>query len=225
MKKTLVISDLHLNKWFDKELYHYIVNLVESVDQVIINGDFWDYYLNSFDEFIASDWNQLFPLLKEKKAVYIFGNHDREKFADERMSFFSVKQVDEYTLRSGDKTFVIEHGHRIAPEMDEKHPFLTRMFDSLYPRFYFYMMKDLWVTRLIHRKVIDPSKDRLEASFHKFVSSQDLPKNQAYIFGHSHIFDEPLSKKYYNSGYFFGGVAHYLIIQDGTVTPHVENYW
>lgn len=225
MKRTLVISDLHLNYNYDPELSHYIVNLVRSVDQVIINGDFWDHYICSFDEFIASEWNQLFPLFREKNTVYIYGNHDKAKFMDDRVSFFSTKQADIYTLTSNDKKFVIEHGHRIAPEMDDRHPTLTRLFNRFYPRFYFYMLKDLWVTRFLHRKLIEPTQEKNDIKIQKQVSRLNDDSVTGYIFGHTHIFDESYTPKYINSGYFFAGEAHYLIIEDGKVLKISEMYW
>lgn len=225
MKKTLIISDLHLNNSFDRELSHYIANLVRSVDQVIINGDFWDHYICSFDEFVASEWNQLFPILREKNAIFIYGNHDKAAFSDERVTFFSAKQVVEYTLHSGDKRFIIEHGNRIAPEMDDKHPTLANLFDRFYPRFYFYMMKDLWATRFIHRKFMYPKQEKLDVILQRYFSRLDDATVDGYICGHSHIFAASPTFKYYNSGYFFAGEAHYLIIEDGTISRHSEFYW
>ena len=223
--KTLIISDLHLNTHFDESMYDYIVKLLDRVDQVVINGDFWDYYLCTFEEFVNSKWSQLFPKFKEKNTIYVYGNHDKSIFADERTLLFSHEQRDEYTLHSGDKKYIIEHGHRVAPEMDDKHPTLTRIFDFMYPRFYFYMMRDLPITRFVHRKIIFPKQEKLDVIMQEYVAGLDEPDVNGYVFGHSHIFDEARIPKYYNSGSFWGGIAHYLVIEDGIVSAKEEQYW
>ncbi|MCA9368721.1 MAG: metallophosphoesterase family protein [Pseudomonadales bacterium] len=223
--KTLIISDLHLNTCFDESLYDYIVNLLDRVDQVIINGDFWDYYLCSFEEFINSEWSGIFPLLKEKNALYIYGNHDRSMFSDDRVTLFSDQQLDEYTLHSGRKKIVIEHGHRVAPEMDDQHPTLTRLFNRFYPRFYFYMLKDLPITRFINRKIMSPQRERIDESMQKYVAESKTREVDAFVFGHSHVFDNIHTPGYFNSGSFWGGIAEYLIVEDGIISPIIEHYW
>ena len=94
----LVFSDTHLYLPFDGKKFNFLKKIISDSDQVIINGDFFDDYMISFDEFIKSPWNQLFPLLKKKKAIYIFGNHDQEKFSDKRTEQFSDSQKIRYKL-------------------------------------------------------------------------------------------------------------------------------
>jgi predicted MPP superfamily phosphohydrolase len=117
--KILVFSDTHLTHVFEEKKYVFLKKVIESADQVIINGDFWDGYLTSFDAFISSRWNNLFPLLKQKKAVYIFGNHDKACFSDKRTSFFSDIQTKKYSFVDG-MTFYFEHGNTLLPSIDEK---------------------------------------------------------------------------------------------------------
>ncbi|MBI3955332.1 metallophosphoesterase, partial [Candidatus Gottesmanbacteria bacterium] len=74
---TIIISDLHLTRRFEKRKFNFLKKIIERSDQVVINGDLWDYYFSSFSQFVRSPWRQLFPLLKEKKTVYLYGNHDR----------------------------------------------------------------------------------------------------------------------------------------------------
>src|SRR3990167_5228492 len=95
--KVLVFSDSHLDHNFEPKKLSYLKKLVRSVDQVIINGDFWEGYSITFDQFLSSKWNELFPLLKAKKAVYIFGNHDKKVLADKRMRLF-YHDFRRYTL-------------------------------------------------------------------------------------------------------------------------------
>ncbi len=81
--KTIIFSDAHLTNRFDEPTYRFLENMILSADKIIINGDFWDGEVVSFNQFINSKWQKLFPLLLERKAVYIYGNHDRQ-----RISFF-----------------------------------------------------------------------------------------------------------------------------------------
>jgi predicted MPP superfamily phosphohydrolase len=87
--QTLIFSDTHLTKGFNRKKYEFLREIIEPVDRVIINGDFWDGYLTSFDKFVNSEWQKLFPLLKEKQTIYLYGNHDKTKWCDSRVNLFS----------------------------------------------------------------------------------------------------------------------------------------
>jgi len=130
--QTLIFSDVHLTDQFDEKKFVFLKRLISSVDKVIINGDFWDGYAVSFDAFLKSRWNKLFTLLRKNKAIYIFGNHDQKRFSDNRVSAFSIKQVNQYCLKTKKYTLIIEHGNRILPFYDEnteiKTPLLVKIF-------------------------------------------------------------------------------------------------
>lgn len=70
MNRVLVISDLHLSHRVQKRKLAFLKKLVSEYDQVIINGDFWDNWFTTFDKFINSKWQELFPLLKENNCIY-----------------------------------------------------------------------------------------------------------------------------------------------------------
>jgi len=59
----LVFSDTHLYLPFDQKKFNFLKKIISESGQVIINGDFFDGYMNKFDEFCKSSWNKLFPLL------------------------------------------------------------------------------------------------------------------------------------------------------------------
>ncbi len=82
--KTIVLSDTHLYEEFDEKKFNFLKRIISKVDRVIINGDFWDSYICSFSDFINSPWKKLFPLLKTKKTVYIYGNHDKKSLTDKK---------------------------------------------------------------------------------------------------------------------------------------------
>ncbi|KKP50689.1 MAG: hypothetical protein UR42_C0024G0015, partial [Candidatus Roizmanbacteria bacterium GW2011_GWA2_33_33] len=47
----LVFSDTHLYLPFDGKKFNFLKKIISDSDQVIINGDFFDDYMISFDEF------------------------------------------------------------------------------------------------------------------------------------------------------------------------------
>ena len=55
MSKILIFSDSHLSPRFNQAYFNKLANLIEQADQVIINGDFWEGYFYSFDEFLNSN--------------------------------------------------------------------------------------------------------------------------------------------------------------------------
>lgn len=120
--KTLIFSDTHFSSRFDQSRCNYIASLINQADQVIINGDFWDMYQSSFDQFFNSSWSQLFPLLSTKQTVYLFGNHDPQSQSDERIKTFCQKTGLSHILESGNKKFFIEHGDTYVPRVDYHYP-------------------------------------------------------------------------------------------------------
>ena len=98
--RYLIFSDTHLTPKYEPKKFAVLKNAIEQADRVIINGDFWEGFVCTFNEFVESPWSkELFPLLKKKKAVYLFGNHDRESLANERASLFSDKQMKKYSFK------------------------------------------------------------------------------------------------------------------------------
>ena len=91
--KYLVFSDTHLTPKFDHRKFSVLKEAIDQADRAVICGDFWEGFGNSFDDFVSSKWSEtLFPLLKKKKTVYLYGNHDKKEYANDRVSLFSVKQ-------------------------------------------------------------------------------------------------------------------------------------
>src|SRR3989338_3116815 len=107
--KTLVFSDTYFGAHFVEKKYHFLENLINQSDQVIINGDFWDSFFITFSQFNDSPYRNLFPLLKKKKTIYITGNHDTPDLLDNRVELFSDLQTDRYEMPVGDKVLIFEH--------------------------------------------------------------------------------------------------------------------
>ncbi len=212
--RTLIFSDSHLTNRFNESKFKLLQRLISSVDQVIINGDFWDGHLVSFDAFINSDWKKLFPLLKSKNTIYIFGNHDREQYVDERASLFSVRQLHNYSFKEGKTTFHIEHGNRLFHTVDDFIPFrfINRILTYVAHSKPYKFMDEVMGTGIRQNKVI------------KMKLQTQNSSNSIYICGHSHAREHDLENNYINSGYMKYGVASYVMIENGVVELLEEKY-
>ena len=218
--KTLIFSDSHLTEVFEQEKYVFLKNIISGVDRVIINGDFWDGYTTTFSEFITSPWSKLFPLLKKKETVYLFGNHDRREFNDHRVSLFSVKQENSFKYKIKDKEIILEHGHRLFPSPD-----LLLRYNVSVP-----------MMRSISRK-----KDRVEKylikktgiSLHSYLGhlpngrikkkiKHELLPNQIFVCGHTHLPEYDLNNNFINTGFIQHGVGHYVIADEKNLTLYQQ---
>lgn len=205
--RILVFSDTHFTDHFDQARFEAISSLLISVDQVIINGDFWDGYSVSFDKFVNSEWKKLFPLLKEKKCIYIYGNHDDIKMSDERRDLFADKVCEKYTCSLGGKDFVFLHGQQYAKTIDMRFRFLVSPFTNGLVNTYFSIGTKLFKEKFWKRK--QPQNRRMY---------EGMSKDYKGIFftGHSHYMQK-IGDNFYNSGLINYGLLQYLIIDDGEV--------
>lgn len=219
MKKYLIFSDTHLTDQFDEKKFVFLKKIISSADQVIINGDFWDGYQISFDKFINSDWKKLFPLLKKKKTIYIYGNHDQKNFCDKRTMMFSVQQTERYILKTKKYHFVIEHGNKIYPFYDEttkiKTPFLIKILFKILEKtliktsgsFFFRFPLGIRLNKTMIKR------------FKKIYNHGEI-----LICGHTHSAEFDLKKHLINTGFILHGLGHYLIIENEEPKLKKEKY-
>lgn len=126
--KILVFADSHLSTRYNPEFLNWVKYWAKNVDKIIICGDFWDSYFCTFDEFLNSRWKEeLFPLLKSKNTVYIYGNHDKRGDYGWGADIFSDIQEERYSIKIGEKPFQFEHGDRFVPSVDTKIRLLGRI--------------------------------------------------------------------------------------------------
>ncbi|OGK18563.1 hypothetical protein A3G67_01820 [Candidatus Roizmanbacteria bacterium RIFCSPLOWO2_12_FULL_40_12] len=217
--KVLVFSDSHLDHNFEPKKLSYLKKLVRSVDQVIINGDFWEGYSITFDQFLSSKWNELFPLLKAKKAVYIFGNHDKKVLADKRMSQFCAQSQLQYKLKTPRYTYVFEHGNRLAPYIDDIWNLRTL------PPVTNNLLGELEGTavRIFGAKALTYLYGRFNKKI-KGLLKHELKKNEVFVCGHTHVAEVDLKNQFINDGLIRHGLAHHLIIEDGVPTLYRDRY-
>lgn len=216
--KTLIFSDTHLTQIYDEKFYRFLLKLISSVDKVIINGDFWDGQSLFFNDFIYSEWKKLFPLLKSKETIYIYGNHDRKNYCDSRVSLFSVKQADNYQLKVGSKMLHIQHGHDIVPFGDKElvPPALTsaRM-NNLYA------YGEYIATRLTGGHFL-----KIYRIFNKKMKTyiqSHLKENEILVTGHIHAPEFDLKNRYINT-FLRHHRAYYVIIDNNQIIFRKESF-
>jgi len=218
----LVLSDLHLFLPVNQKKLFYIENLVKRFDRVIINGDFFDGYMVDFQSFLSSDWKKLFPLLKKKRTIYIYGNHDKRNYSDSRVSLFSDIQAERYKLKAWGKVFVFEHGHKIRVTPDSNYKIegrlltmavktghfvrrtMTRFFGKLF----------LW-TRFGYRNIL------AKKTIKRIYSPKE---NEIYVIGHNHWGEVDVRNNFAASGMTLYGISQYLVIKDGEISLHEQKY-
>ncbi len=217
--KILIFSDSHLSSKFEEKKLLFLKRIISEADLVVINGDFWEGFVMTFDEFINSQWKELFPLLKAKKAVYLYGNHDKESFSDERRNQFSEIQGYRHELQIGTKTFIIEHGNRLFPTPDEKNA--SRENRKRISTFINAMEKH--VLKIFGKKYLALIL-RKSNSIIKKKLIKELGPNQIFICGHTHSAEFNEDGTFINSGFIKHGLAQYITIVDGKVSFKEEFY-
>lgn len=215
---TLIFSDTHLGPVFEEKKFNFLKKRIEEADQVIINGDFWEGYLFSFEHFITSAWSLLFPYLKKKNTVYIYGNHDKEIQSSQKTNLFSSVQTLRYTQKLNGHSLVFEHGNRLWNMGDAKVKRNTKVELATY-------IADK-IERILTRNYTKYKK-RLLSPFNDTIKSKlrkELKPNEIYVCGHTHLAEFNMKEQFINSGIVKHGVAQYLEISGTTVAPKEEWY-
>lgn len=215
--KILIFSDSHLTHVFDEKKYRFLKKIIEQADKVIINGDFWDGFITSFDRFINSPWKKLFPLLKAKKTVYIYGNHDHSKFSDRRVKLFSTVQTQKYELKIKDKTYTFEHGHS------------SFVFYNWEQRISPRLLRYLTIRAGYVEKFLTKSWGRSTKYFghhlNRRLKKYATPGNgHVVIFGHTHHAEHDKKINFVNTGYIQYGLAQYVILDGNRLLPQEKKY-
>lgn len=213
--KTLIFSDTHLTHKFEPRKYLFLKGIIEEADRVVINGDFWDFYQTTFDRFVNSEWQKIFPLLLEKQCVYIYGNHDFKKFSDERVNLFSVAQSESISLKFHEKELIVTHGD-FSQHKGEDFRFLRRLFGTFkfFGRFYeiFESIYVQYLQRVVNRKFREKIRERENAWLR--AEAQKLGPNKILIAAHSHLPELALDMNFINSGYIRFGIASYILLDE-----------
>lgn len=219
--KVLIFSDTHLSSEPNPNKLNALKNIIRQCDQVIINGDFWDGYITSWNTFMDSEWKELFPLLKSKHCIYITGNHDAKTFIGNNYKLFAEKITAKCEIKSSTNRYIVEHGDRINPFLDSKFSnFLIRK-KRLIAQWYkiskfFYNVFDEKIFRYFFRFIND--------SFINYIKKQKPDSNTYYIFSHTHIQENRPDLHFFNPGRIRHKILQYLVIENGEVKIFDERF-
>jgi predicted phosphodiesterase len=218
----LVVSDTHLTDRFEPKKYAKLRDLIDKSDRVVLNGDFWDGYQIEFDRFYHSQWKSLFPLLKSKKTIYIFGNHDKKEFSDKRIYDFCDTACDKSSIDYGGKKFFFEHGDARVWKVDRSLGInrpnhllnaVTEFIQEMAIK-----ILGLWAFVAVFGKMNEVIK---KVSVQKCEGKRDC----VCFFGHIHVAEIDLDNNFVNTGIFNYGYAQYATIHsNGDVVHHNERY-
>lgn len=215
--KTLIVSDVHLYHVFDEKKFLFLKELFSSADRIILNGDFWDAYRTTFDAFVSSPWKELFPILRRKNTVYIYGNHDRKPYSDKRVSLFSATQKDNYLLAVGKQVYHIEHGHLLQKPIDHLYPIPKK---TLY-----YVANILQRLEHILIRMGNPHLPILKKENEKMKEKLRMKKFPYwYVCGHTHYAEIDNENKFANSGFIQFNKASYLIVDTSGISLKAAQY-
>lgn len=224
--KILVFSDTHLGKKFNQKKFDFLKRIIIQADKVIINGDFWEGYKTSFSQFMNSSWQALFPLLKEKGAIYIFGNHDKKYFADDRLHLFSTLQTNQYRLKMNGHIYIVEHGHRLVSidkvisnignriKLQKTPKIITESLDLL----------EFTILKIIGKNFFKLISRRLNQKM-KLRIKKKRKEKEIFICGHTHSSEIDLENHFANSGFIKHGLGQYLILDTDTNQIEVKEEW
>lgn len=211
--KTIVVSDTHLTAKFDQNKYKFLKSIFATCDQLIVNGDFWSAYCSSFDEFVNSEWKKLFPLMLSKKTIYLFGNHDREKFMDHRMNLFSVEQHQRYKYSTGAGTFQIEHGHLFFKHQSFSDEKLLKLYRKIKIDESLRVPLEALCCKNFGIAFISKLYGYMNANI-KDKHSSSTQKNDILVVGHTHIPEDDRALRFVNTGFINFGFGWYLEINN-----------
>lgn len=218
--KLLVFSDTHLTEYVEEKKFNLLKEIISKADKVVINGDFWDGYLSNFDEFVHSGWKNLFPLLKKKNTVYVYGNHDSKKFKHTQLcKLFSDIQTDRFKIKIGKKTYIFEHGNRLLPFGDEEklQAQIKSTLNKLTNKIEGILIKTLGVH---YQRFLQKYNEMIKKQLMK-----ELKKNEFYVCGHTHSAEIDTKNRFINTGVIKDGLAQYIHISEQGFTPNNTIYY
>lgn len=222
--KILIFSDTHLTQKFTLRKFEFLNRIINESDKVIIAGDFWEGKLITFDQFINSEWKSLFPLLKRKDTVYVYGNHDKRKYSDSRVSLFSEKQTEEYRFNHEKYSYIVRHGDtkKIKYSLIKRTMKITRMTERFF-MLYFHEKLEHVLTVIFGPKILQILFKKYNTVLKK-TESGNLEENQILICGHTHAAEIDLENHFVNTGIIRHGLGQYVTINGSVLNLHELKY-
>jgi predicted phosphodiesterase len=210
--KVLVFSDTHLSKYLEKK-EEFLIDIISQHDKVIINGDFWDNWFINAADFASSRYQKLFKILLDKKAIYIYGNHDTKLFDINNISsLFSSKQCESFNFSLGNTTYHIEHGHRLLKKNNSKMHQLYEKFLSLKIPLVYKTLN--LIERIAYKILPDLMKGSKFAQRRNQAVKEEHLTEDFLIIGDTHYPELDLENNFANTGCILHGHASYLSIDE-----------
>jgi predicted phosphodiesterase len=181
----------------------------------------------TFDEFLKSKWSGLFPLMKSKKCIYIYGNHDRKEWCDDRIFQFCDEAHNKYHYKKEGVDLLITHGHLISNDSITNDTFIK--YDRMFNKFN-KLNQSYRVYIILQRSLLFLMGESRYAKFYKKLNNphlqyaNSLPNNQILVAGHTHSPAFMPEKKYINVGFINFGLSFYLHIDNGKLSLESERY-
>lgn len=210
--KVVIFSDTHLSKRFQVTKYKFLKKIIESADRVIITGDFWEGFYINFGQFINSRWSALFPLLKSKHTIYLYGNHDPDFLADDRVNLFSDYQADIYFFKSGQNNYEVRHGTELVIGYEDT-PILSDIKIVRKTLSFLFYLFEAAGARLFGRSFYNLLMERklMNRQLRKAVQKRD----KILVAGHSHRATHEPEIGLINTGFINHGFGSYVVIENG----------
>lgn len=210
---TLIISDLHLGLRFSRTARLLAVLRRYDFDQLIVNGDIFDNL--DLSRLHADHWevlSYLRKISKDKKVVWIIGNHDGRP--DILSNLIGAKVFDYFIWEMQGKKYLAIHGHQFDRFL-HKNIILSKIAISFY---YFVKKFELHNKNVIISNWIKRNNRswlRLSNEVARGAMRFARRRNCQYVFcGHTHIEKHVQTRRteYFNSGCWIEHPAHYITI-------------
>jgi len=218
--ENILISDIHLGSDVCQasELCHLLKSIDTTTKRLIVVGDIFD----SIDlrRLKKHHWKVLSHIRKmadKVEVIWLAGNHDGP--AEIVSHFLGVEVREDYILESGDKRFLILHGHKYDKFIQER-PIITAIADFCY-----YWLQKLDKSHYFARMAKHNSKQYLRCSeMIKERACDDAVSQGCHgvVCGHTHNAEikEVKGVTYCNTGCWTEKPSTYLTITDGVPLLH-----
>ncbi len=156
--------------------------------------------------------------------MYLFGNHDKRNYADNRVLLFSDVQNEIYEFKNDNMKFIVKHGD----SKKLKYSFIKNVVQATH-------MSEKFFTKYCHEKLEHIlvkifGKTILQILFYKYnkVLKNDeaikLKDHEMLICGHTHAATLDTKNHYANTGIIRHGIGQFITIENGKVKLHEEKY-
>lgn len=187
---------------------------------MIIVGDFWDIWHTSFDRFIRSEWSRLFPLLKQKNTIYLWGNHDPIEYMDSRVKRFCVTAAREHVICVRGKKWTITHGD-IFTTTNERMFRVTHEHEWAKTILRIWERLESWTARVFGRNGLVVFDRKYDVEVRRAVSES----GKRYITGHTHVFRSRPETGFLSTGLVRHGLGQTIEIVHDSFEFHSEWYY